>query len=633
MHINLESEASAVIERLNQRGYSESVLASHRRCYDGLKSYFAAIELTFTMDESVKWLETRKSSWSYGTYCQYRSALFRLERYLLNGNIDRTMCWSADNFACSDKALSLPEQLYKRLCDFKSEVLVNFSEKGGKDYYNGSKDFLLFIADRGCEDTKKLTLDPIMVYAERLYGSENRLYGRKRGWLAGIVSLLNYLARLGDIPLCYASALPRNTAGLKLSPLKLEKTGTAFQPSKELERLVPEYLSSLDEMRYNSSSKQLYCHDFVSFFLFLELNHVEYSDESVKLWLDNQSAHGTLWERKRHTITLFGDYLINGTARNDSVYTWQPLQIDGLPEWSKTIVTAFIAERKREGLSDKTLVMCRSAGYRLFKFLDSKGVSEPSEITPEFLKEFHNSDEHATPESKNAYGIKVRQLLSYMAEQGLVPKNLFLAISAQCAPRRNIVSVMSADMVSAVYDYRAKAAEPLELRNAAIVMLGLRMGLRGSDIAKLKIDDFDWQKRTVTFVQQKTRKEITLPVPTDVGNSVYKYIANGRPISGVDGTGYVFIRHLAPFGSVTRQVCIDALKDILSEAELTLKKGDGFHITRKTFATQMLISNSSPEAISNALGHALPETTEVYLARDEERMRLCPLPFESVGVS
>jgi integrase len=233
---------------------------------------------------------------------------------------------------------------------------------------------------------------------------------------------------------------------------------------------------------------------------------------------------------------------------------------------------------------------------------------------------------------KNTYGIKVRQLLVYMAEKNLVPQNLFLAISTQCATSQNIVNVMSDEMVTAIYKYRASAQTPLELRNIAIIMLGLRMGMRASDIVNLRISDFRWQNQIVTFVQKKTGKPITIPVPADVGNSVYKYIMEGRPQSGTQGDGYVFIRHRAPYsGMKTIQACRYALKEALSTYGMELPPGEGFHITRKTFATRLLTSKNSFDDISNALGHAVPKSAEAYLARNEESMRLCPLPFESVG--
>ena len=547
MQINLEATISSIITRLEKADYSDSRISAHRRCYDALQSHFAATGNTFTMEESIEWLENRKSGWSYAAYCSYRSALFRLERYLLSGRITRTMCFSVADFACRDAALKLPESLYILYCEFKSILSEKYCETSGHCYSQGCKDFLLFIAEQGCTSMSKMTIDPIIAYANELYAGKRRISGIKTRWLAGIVNLLSFLAERGDIPYCYSAVLPRNTATFKLLPLKLEVVGAAFQPSKNLEPLVPKYLSSLDGHRYSNLSKALYTNDFTNFFLFLELNHLEYSRESIEIWLDKHTARGAIWERKRHTLTLFADYLSTGSTNKESCYGWQPLQIDSLPDWRRNTITGFLAERQREGLAKTTLTMCRSAGFRFFSFLVSKGICSPQEITPEIVKEFHNTDKHSTPESKNAYGIKTRQLLLYMAEHKLVQQNLFLAVSTQCAPCRNIVSVMSAEMESAVYQYRVNAAKPLELRNVAIVMLGLRMGMRASDIVNLKISNFNWQKRTVSFIQQKTDKAITLPVPIDAGNSVFKYVMDGRPQSGAKGDGYVFIRHSAPF--------------------------------------------------------------------------------------
>lgn len=53
-------------------------------------------------------------------------------------------------------------------------------------------------------------------------------------------------------------------------------------------------------------------------------------------------------------------------------------------------------------------------------------------------------------------------------------------------------------------------------------------------------------------------------------------------------------------------------------------------MTRKTFATNMLRADNELDSISNALGHAMPETAAVYLELDEEKMRLCPIDFGGV---
>lgn len=123
------------------------------------------------------------------------------------------------------------------------------------------------------------------------------------------------------------------------------------------------------------------------------------------------------------------------------------------------------------------------------------------------MKAFHNMDVHSTPESKNAYGTKLRQFLRYMADQDLIsPTLLAFAVSASCALYHNIVDVLSDDMIEKIYEYREKASNPIELRDTAMVMLGLRMGIRGAGILKLQVNDFDWKNKTVSFIQQKNRE-------------------------------------------------------------------------------------------------------------------------------
>ena len=75
---------------------------------------------------------------------------------------------------------------------------------------------------------------------------------------------------------------------------------------------------------------------------------------------------------------------------------------------------------------------------------------------------------------------------------------------------------------------------------------------------------------------------------------------------------------------------VELLKRILAEYGFELSTGQGFHMTRKTFATRMLRADNKLDDISNALGHARQETAEVYLERDEDKMRLCPLEFGGV---
>ena len=45
----------------------------------------------------------------------------------------------------------------------------------------------------------------------------------------------------------------------------------------------------------------------------------------------------------------------------------------------------------------------------------------------------------------------------------------------------------------------------MELRNAAIVMVGLRMGLRASDITGMKLSDISWKERTISSTTKENK--------------------------------------------------------------------------------------------------------------------------------
>ena len=87
-------------------------------------------------------------------------------------------------------------------------------------------------------------------------------------------------------------------------------------------------------------------------------------------------------------------------------------------------------------------------------------------------------------------------------------------------------------------------SNPIGKRNYAIFLVAARLGLRSSAIMALEFSNIDWDNRSISIVQQKTRHSLTLPLPDDVGWAVIDYLKHGRPVSDVNT---VFISHLPPY--------------------------------------------------------------------------------------
>jgi len=188
--------------------------------------------------------------------------------------------------------------------------------------------------------------------------------------------------------------------------------------------------------------------------------------------------------------------------------------------------------RRKEGLARSSIDMCRSSCVRFCAFLVAQGVSSFHDIEASHLVLFNRLDPHETAEGKNAYNVRIRMFLEYLEEGILSDKPmLHKALQCQCADKERVTVVFNDDEMSKIAAFCRGSTAPYELRQSAMALLGLRMGLRASDIVNLKFADIDWAKQTMSIVQTKTLKSLSLPLPIEVANSLYRYVRDGRPRS------------------------------------------------------------------------------------------------------
>src|SRR5258707_3667532 len=83
-------------------------------------------------------------------------------------------------------------------------------------------------------------------------------------------------------------------------------------------------------------------------------------------------------------------------------------------------------------------------------------------------------------------------------------------------------------------------------RDYAIITMLLRLGLRASEVAGLRLDDIDWRAGELV-VRGKGTREDRLPLPVDVGQAIASYLRRGRP-AGDRREG--FLRARAPYGAI-----------------------------------------------------------------------------------
>jgi integrase len=67
------------------------------------------------------------------------------------------------------------------------------------------------------------------------------------------------------------------------------------------------------------------------------------------------------------------------------------------------------------------------------------------------------------------------------------------------------------------------------MRDYAMFLLVVTYGLRGCDIASLKLSDIDWRTDKIHINQSKTGRPLSLPLTPEVAEALLIYLREGRP--------------------------------------------------------------------------------------------------------
>ena len=139
----------------------------------------------------------------------------------------------------------------------------------------------------------------------------------------------------------------------------------------------------------------------------------------------------------------------------------------------------------------------------------------------------------------------LRHFLRFLYSQKMVERNYAEKIHMPpISKTAKIPSVWSSDELKALLAVIDRN-NPLGKRDYSMILLACVLGIRSIDIKNLRFSDFDWENNKLSFIQHKTKKPISLPLPKAVGWAVIDYIKNGRP-SYFD-TDRVFLQHMPPF--------------------------------------------------------------------------------------
>ena len=215
----------------------------------------------------------------------------------------------------------------------------------------------------------------------------------------------------------------------------------------------------------------------------------------------------------------------------------------------------------------------------------------------------------------------LRSFLGYLYAEGLIKQQLTAAVPTvagwRLATLPKTLQPREVQTLLEACDRRTRMGR----RDFAVLTILVRLGLRASEVAGLRLDDIDWRAGSI-LIRGKGNQIEPLPLPQDVGGAVVAYLRRGRPATAADRS--VFVRIRAPH----RALSGIGVSEIVVAAARRAGLGDiRAHLLRHTVASQLLRAGSPLPEIGQLLRHRHISTTAVYAKVDRDALRSIARPW------
>lgn len=276
------------------------------------------------------------------------------------------------------------------------------------------------------------------------------------------------------------------------------------------------------------------------------------------------------------------------------------------------------------GFSNSVVTDYRDRVRDFFEWLDTK-TSGLNALTQKQVNDYFDYLETRPNKRKKGHVLSVAhlnhnfmavdKLLEFLNGQGLKsvpnPTNYRLRVDKEARIRK--IETLTQDEIKTLYNsipksyaymgfkYREQKQEQLKL----IFVLYYACALRLSEGEKLRLQDIDFERRTVFVEKGKNYKDRFIPMSTGVYNGLQDYVYNFR-----NGFKTPSKRLLIN----TKTELNKMLKHLQSvcDDETIKQKRLSMHVLRHSIATHLLQNGMSIENISLFLGHSSLESTQIY---------------------
>lgn len=293
------------------------------------------------------------------------------------------------------------------------------------------------------------------------------------------------------------------------------------------------------------------------------------------------------------------------------------------------LIKDFLIFKRARCIKEITLDKIESHFSNFNFWLSANGITGIQNIKHQHLIAYIKSVDSNKKALINDTLMDLRGFFKFLYDKNLIPTNISDFIPKYNYPKQSKLPSYYTEQEIGRLLKAVDRGTIVGKRDYAILTMAAYLGLRASDIARLRFENLNWVQQTVTLRQFKTGKDVNLPLIPVVGNALLDYIQYGRPKSGEQ---YIFLYVLSPFLPINAQAIAGLInRRFINAGFKSVNRRHGGHALRHSLVKELLSNKQALPVISEVLGHKSTTSTRHYIRIDEDSLRQCALDVPVVN--
>jgi integrase/recombinase XerD len=252
-------------------------------------------------------------------------------------------------------------------------------------------------------------------------------------------------------------------------------------------------------------------------------------------------------------------------------------------------------------------------------------LRQPSEITKKILESYQRHLWRWRKKNGKPLGIStqrgrlgtLKDFFSWLTKQNHIPANPASELEMPRPEKRLPKEPLGLHQVEAVIA-APDIADPLGLRDRAMLELFYSAGLRRIELARLRMEDLNRERQTLQIRQGKGHKDRVVPVGDRALGWLERYLDDARPRLALDAHQPALF--LTSYGEAFNPDVISRMVTRYIKAA-DIDRAGSCHLLRHSCATHMLEGGADIRFIQQLLGHEKLETTAIYTQVSIEQLK------------